>query len=72
MEKTKPRGNPMRHACAWGCGGALLLALRGRQRDSAEPRLRKDLAAMRWPQWPRISRAKQGWIVLRCTTCCAQ
>ncbi|QNH12808.1 nuclear transport factor 2 family protein [Xanthomonas sp. SI] len=36
----------MRQAWAWGWGCALLLALPGCQRDSAEQRLRKDIAAM--------------------------
>lgn len=36
----------MRGMPAWGWGCALLLALAGCQRDSAEQRLRKDIAAM--------------------------
>ncbi|MCT8269935.1 hypothetical protein [Xanthomonas translucens] len=82
MEKTKPRGNPMRQACAWGCGCALLLALRGCQRDSAEPRLRKDIAIMQQALEKHRLRdamavladdfAGEAGIVLRCTTCCAR
>lgn len=36
----------MRQAMAWGWGCAMALALLGCQRDSAEQRLRKDMAAM--------------------------
>ncbi|WP_369975301.1 nuclear transport factor 2 family protein [Xanthomonas bundabergensis] len=36
----------MRQPLAWGWGCALLLALPGCQRDSAEQRLRKDMAAL--------------------------
>lgn len=36
----------MRQALAWGWGCALLLAVSGCQRDTAEQRLRKDMAAL--------------------------
>lgn len=44
--KGETEESPMRQLLAWGWGCALLLAVLGCQRDSAEQRLRKDIAAM--------------------------